>query len=188
MSDLSGARISNPTVSVEHVTALSPADMNDLCDATDDAIGAGGGFGWVRLPARDILERFWQGVLVMPHRYLFVARLDGVICGAAQLMMPPKNNEAQSFAANITGNFIAPWARGHGLARMMLEAVEAKARELDFSVLNLDVRETQDAAIKLYESMGYVHFATHPFYARVDDRIIKGRYYYKVINPDLTAG
>ena len=37
----------------------------------------GGGFGWVKLPSREILERFWNGVLAMPQRMLFVARLDG---------------------------------------------------------------------------------------------------------------
>ena len=155
-----------------------------MCDATDAAIEAGGGFGWVRHPSREILERYWQGVLTMPARHLFVARLDGVICGTAQLIAPPKNNEAQSFAVNLTTNFIAPWARGHGLARMMLQAVEDKARKEGFAVINLDVRETQAAAIQLYESNGYVLFGTHPYYARVNDETIKGRYYYKIIDPD----
>ncbi len=183
MNDVSKAKPATPVTTVEVVTSLSPADMNDLCDATDDAIEAGGGFGWVRLPARDILERYWRGVMTMPARHLFVARLDGVICGTAQLVMPPKNNEAQSFSVNLTGNFVAPWARGHGLARMLLEEVEKHARSQGFAIINLDVRETQEAAIKLYESLGYVHFGTHPFYARVEGRVIKGRYYYKVIDP-----
>ena len=108
-----------PAPSVELVNELSPGELNDLCDATDEAIKAGGGFGWVRLPAREILERYWQGVLTMPARLLFVARLDNVICGTAQLITPPKNNEAQSFSCTLTTNFLAPWARGHGLARML---------------------------------------------------------------------
>jgi ribosomal protein S18 acetylase RimI-like enzyme len=175
------AKSAGPTVSVERVTSLSPSDLNDLCDATDEAITAGGGFGWVKLPAREIMERYWQGVMTMPARMLFVARLDGTICGTAQIVMPPRNNEAQSFAVNLTTNFIAPWARGHGLARLLLEEVEKAARAAGFSVINLDVRETQDAAIRLYESMGYVQFGAHPFYARVDGCVIRGRYYYKVI-------
>lgn len=183
MSDLSQARPLKPVTSVEHITELNAADMNDLCDATDAAISAGGGFGWVTLPARDILERYWNGVVTMPQRMLFVARLDGVICGTAQLMLPPRNNEAQSFAVSLTGNFVTPWARGHGVARLLLEAVEEAARHHGYAVINLDVRETQDAAIRLYERMGYVQFGTHPFYARVDGQIIEGRYYYKVISP-----
>jgi ribosomal protein S18 acetylase RimI-like enzyme len=50
-------------------------------------------------------------------------------------------------------------------------------------VINLDVRETQDAAIKLYESMGYELFGRHPYYARVGDEVIEGRYYTKAIDP-----
>jgi len=184
MSDQTQIKPAKPVISVEHVTDLSPADLNDLCDATDEAIEAGGGFGWVRLPAREILERYWEGVMTMPSRVLFVARLDGVICGTVQLVTPPRNNEAQSFAVALTTNFLAPWARKHGLARMMLEEAEKKARSGGFAVINLDVRETQEDAIKLYESLGYVHCGTHPYYARVDGKIIQGRYYYKVIDPD----
>lgn len=176
-----------PVVRVDHVTELTPGELQDLCDATDAAIEAGGGFGWIKLPAREILERYWKGVLAMPARMLFVARLDGVICGTAQLITPPRNNEAQSFAVTLTTNFVAPWARGHGLARMLVEEVERKALAEGYAVINLDVRETLDAAIKLYESMNYIHFGTHPYYARVNDQIIKGRHYYKVIDPSALS-
>jgi ribosomal protein S18 acetylase RimI-like enzyme len=181
MSDKTQPRDLNTVPTVEHLVEMKGSDLNDLCDATDAAIQAGGGFGWVKLPARDILERYWKGVLTMPQRLLFVARLDGVICGTAQLVLPPKNNEAQSFAVQLTTNFIAPWARGYGLAQMLLEGVEARAAKEGFSVINLDVRESQDAAIKLYESKGYTLFGTHPHYAKVGGKTVGGRYYFKAL-------
>lgn len=187
MSDQTQMKPVSPTIEVELVTSLTPADLNDLCDATDEAILAGGGFGWVQLPAREILERYWQGVLAMPARMLFVARLDGVICGTAQLITPPRNNEAQGFAVTMTTVFVAPWGRGHGLARRLVEAVEKKALAEKYAVINLDVRETQEAAISLYEKMGYVHFGTHPYYACVNGEVVRGRYYYKVIDTALSA-
>lgn len=169
-----------PKLSVECVTeSLSLPDLNDLCDATDLAIKAGGGFGWVELPARDILERYWQGVIAMPLRLLFVPRLDGVICGAAQLILPPDNNEAQSFAAKLTGNFIAPWARGFGLANELLKLIEQTSLERGYSVINLSVRETMNVAISLYERNDYELIGKHPYYARVDDEFVAGRLYYK---------
>lgn len=175
-----------PIPSVERVDGpLSVADLNDLCDATDAAIEAGGGFGWVTLPNRDILERFWQGVIAMPARMLFVARLDGVLCGTAQLVRPPKNNEAQAFAVHLTGLFIAPWARGQGLSRRLLDYIEKTALKEGFSIINLDLRETQDAAIKLYESAGYKLIGEHPYYARVNGKAVGGRYYYKAIDSDI---
>lgn len=174
----------NPTVSVEFVEEqLSANDLNDLCDATDSAIEAGGGFGWVHLPARDILEKYWRGVITAPTRQLFVARLDGTVCGTSQLVLPPANNEAQGHIVVLTTNFVAPWARGYGLAKMLLEEIEKKSRSDGFAVINLDVRETMKEAIQLYESMGYIQFGSHPYSVQAKGETIESRHYYKVINP-----
>lgn len=174
-----------PQLAIEHVKhELEIGDLNDLCDSTDAAIKAGGGFGWIELPAREILERYWQGVIVMPNRELFVARLDDVICGTCQLIKPPMNNEAQSHALQLTTHFVSPWARGHGLARMLLQRAEKQAKSEKFTVINLDVRETQEAAIALYESEGFDHYATHPAYAYVDGTYVSGRFYTKILDEE----
>ncbi|MEQ9326210.1 MAG: GNAT family N-acetyltransferase, partial [Rhodospirillales bacterium] len=55
---------------VELVAEISNPDLHDLCDATDSAILDGGGFGWLRPPPRQTLERYWRGVLVVPDRTL----------------------------------------------------------------------------------------------------------------------
>ena len=167
------------TTAVERLRAFEATDLEDLCEATVAAIEEGGGFGWVKAPARQVLENYWNGVLLVPERALFVARLNGTVCGSVQLVAPPRNNEAQSFAAQLTSNFLAPWSRGHGLARRMVEAVEDAARAAGFAVLNLDVRATQEVAIGLYEAMGFQRWGTHPAYARVDGKVIQGHYYFK---------
>lgn len=168
-----------PKPTVEHTTELSDTDLHDLCEATDMAVLDGGGFGWLKPPPRDRLEAYWRGVLLVPERSLFLARLDGTVCGSAQLVRPPRNNEAQRFAAALQHSFVAPWARGYGLARMLVAAVEQVARAERFRILNLDVRESQVAAIHLYESLGFVHWGTHPCYARVRGRNVAGLYFYK---------
>ncbi len=171
------------TVSVEFVEEqLTENDLNDLCDATDAAIEDGGGFGWVELPVREALESYWRGVITAPTRQLFIARLDGVICGTTQLVLPPKNNEAQGHAVQLTTNFIAPWARGYGLAKMLLEEVEKKSFHDGYAVINLDVRENMDEAISLYKSIGYEEFGTHPYSVRAKGKTLKSTYFYKVIN------
>ena len=43
------------------------------------------------------------------------------------------------------------------------------------------MRETQDAAIALYESLGYIRWGIHPAYARVGGRTIRGFFYYKLL-------
>ncbi len=166
---------------VEHIKEFHSGDINDLCDATDAAIEGGGGFGWVDLPAREILDRYWQGVVTMPSRELFVARLDGVICGTCQLVRPPANNEAQSFAVQLTTNFVAPWARGYNLAKMLITGAEEYAKADGYEVINLDLRETLETAMVLYENMGYKRIGEHPYYAKVDGKVLKGYYYCKML-------
>jgi len=173
------SEIHTPVLAVERAERLDDDDLSALCEAADAAIIEGGGFGWVKSPGRTALESYFRGVLLVPERQLFVGRMDGIIVGSAQLLRPPRNNEAQAFAATLMHSFIAPYARGHGLARMITGRVEETARALGFHVLNLDVRETQEAAIKLYEAEGYERWGEHPSYARVGGRTIRGLFYYK---------
>ncbi len=165
--------------SVEQLTALSRQDLDDLCDATEAAITNGNGFGWLLPPQRRVLEGFWRGVLMVPGRDLMVGRLDGTIAASAQFIRPTANQEARAFAATISTHFVVSWARGHGLARRLMDALEETARAEDFAVLNLDVRESQTAAMQLYESCGFECWGVAPYYARVDDRMIAGHYYVK---------
>src|ERR1700752_2261353 len=141
-------------VRIERLTRYYGTDLDDLCEATESAIVEGGGFGWLKPPARQVLKNYWKGVLLVPERRLVVGRLDGVIAGSVQLSRAPRNNEAQAFAGTISALFVAPWARGRGIGRGILIEIELLAREQGLAVLNLDLRETQRAAIRLYESLG----------------------------------
>jgi len=164
---------------VEHLTEFTEEDLHALCEATSAAIIDGGGFGWVNPPGRMALETYFRGVLLVPERELFVARLNGLVVGSAHLVRPPRNNEAQGHAAHLMHSYIAPYARGHGLARLLTTSVEERARELGYHVLNLDVRETQDAAIRLYESLGFERWGVHPDYAFVRGQPVRGFFYCK---------
>jgi ribosomal protein S18 acetylase RimI-like enzyme len=172
---------------VERLAEFTDDDLHALCEAADAAIIDGGGFGWISPPGRLALERYFRGLLLVPERELFVARLDGTVVGSAQLVRPPRNNEAQAFAATLMHAFIAPYARGHGLARALTLRVEEAARALGYHVLNLDVRETQGAAIRLYESLNYIRWGVHPAYARVAGETIRGFHYYKILKRDRNA-
>jgi ribosomal protein S18 acetylase RimI-like enzyme len=171
--------VAEPQLFVERIAEFTDDDLDALCEATHAAIIDGGGFGWVNPPGHRALESYFRGVLLVPERELFVARLDGTVVGSAHLVRPPRNNEAQSFAAQLMHSYVAPYARGHGLARMLTLGVEERARELGYHILNLDVRETQEAAIRLYESLGYIRWGVHPEYALVRGQIVRGFYYYK---------
>jgi ribosomal protein S18 acetylase RimI-like enzyme len=172
-----------PALRIEEAERLKGGDLNDLCEAAELAIRAEGGFGWLEPPPREAMERYWRGVLAVPERSLFLGRVDGVVAGSVQLVRPPRNNEAQAMAVHATMAFLAPWARGLGLAGKMIEALEGRALVEGFTIVNVDIRETQARAIALYERLGYTLWGIHPRYARVAGKYVPGRYYFK----DLTS-
>ncbi|MCI5050113.1 MAG: GNAT family N-acetyltransferase [Rickettsiales bacterium] len=168
---------------VEKLTEFAGADLSDLCQATEDAIDDGIGFNWVSPPVREVLESYWKGVLMVPERTLFVGRLDGVIVASIQLVKPSKSRETSAFCAGIEGHFVAPWARGHGLAKQLLETAEREAAKQGFSSLKLDVRSTQSKAITLYRESEYIEWGVLPHYEYVNGNMVSGHFFYKQLSP-----
>jgi GNAT superfamily N-acetyltransferase len=167
------------TLSTEKITRLGEADLLSLCESTEDAIRDGIGFNWNSCPAREVLESYWKGVLLVPERDLYGARLDGTLVGSIQLVRPSASKQMEAFRATITNHFIAPWARGHGLAVKLLEAAEEEAKRQGFSVILLSVRETQTRAIDIYKDHGYHCWGVLPCHESVHGKMLSGHFYYK---------
>ena len=76
--------------------------------------------------------------------------------------------------AEIANLAVVPTARRHGVARALLEAIIAEARESRIARLFLEVRESNAAARALYASMGFLPIARRPRYYRkpMEDAIV----------------
>lgn len=179
MSKKTEKRADKNSTATEELAEFATGDLEALCQATAEAIVDGQGFSWLKPPPQGTLEAYWRGVLLIPERTLFVARLNGRIVGTAQLVRPSRNNEQGSFSAEVATFFVAPWARGYGLARSLLRDAEAKARQEGFSTLEVNVRADRKAAIALAEGSGFVKWATKERYARVGGGYLAGHYYAK---------
>ncbi len=166
---------------VDTLKKISNTDLADLCYNTEQAIKAGGGFGWITVPPRDILKKYWNSMLLVNTNTLIVGRLNGDIAGSMQLSFYPSNNEAQKSISIIKSHFVAPWARGYGLAKAMIDYAIVKSKENNKINIQLDIRETQTAAIQLFESKGFIRWGENPTYAYVNGNPIKGYYYYRNI-------
>ena len=166
-------------ISVDTITKLSEVDLADLCNITEQAISAGGGFGWLRVPTREVLNQYWQKITDDYLNNLIVGRLNGVIAGTLQLSYEAPNIESRKNIAQIKRQFVAPWARGYGLAKSMIDFSELKAKEENIKSIQLSVRETQDAAIKLFSSKDYEVWGENPYYAFINGSFVKGIYFYK---------
>ncbi len=170
-----------PIIKIGTIKQFDANDLNNLCDATELAIKDGIGFNWLTPPDRDVLENYWQGAMMIPQRVLIGAWLDGVLCGSIQLLKPAKSKETSYFCANIEAHFIAPWARGHRLASQLLECAEREAAISGYTVIRLNVRSTQERAIKLYQEHGYVEWGVLPCYEFVAGDMLAGHFFYKKI-------
>ena len=85
-----------------------------------------------------------------PAGALLLAYKDGeaVACGAVHVISPG--------VAEVKRMFVAPRARGRGLGRALLHALEREAVELGCDVARLDSTEPLAEAMALYGSAGYV--------------------------------
>ncbi len=167
------------SISVDSITSLSEVDLADLCNITEQAISAGGGFGWLRVPTREILNQYWNNIIEDKLNKLIVGRLNGVIAGTLQLSYEAPNIESRKNIAQIKRQFVAPWARGYGLAKSMIDYSERIAKEDNIKSIQLSVRETQDAAVQLFTGKEYKIWGENPFYAFINGSFIKGLYFYK---------
>jgi DNA-binding MarR family transcriptional regulator len=90
------------------------------------------------------------GELRPPKGLFLVARLHGAPIGCAGAKLP-----ADSTTAEIKRMWVAPSARGLGLARRFLAELESIAAQHGRDTLRLDTNKALTAAISLYRSAGF---------------------------------
>lgn len=88
-----------------------------------------------------------------PRGAFLIATLGGepVACGAVKAIAPG--------VGSIKRMWVARSARGLGLGRRMLDALESEARELGLTILRLETNRALGEAIRLYRSAGYAEVA-----------------------------
>ena len=91
--------------------------------------------------------------LTPPAGYFVVARLGGAPAGCGALKVTGET------IGEIKRMWTAPAARGLGVARRVLDALEAKAAEVGLRTLRLETNKTLHEAQALYRSSGYTEVA-----------------------------
>lgn len=94
-----------------------------------------------------------------PGFTFLIARIDGAAAGCGALRaLGPRSGELKRM-------FVMPGFRGRGIARLLLGALESRARELGYAIVRLETGIGQPEAIGLYKSAGYREIAAFGEYA-----------------------
>lgn len=106
----------------------------------------------------DVTDDLEVGHLAPPRGVFLVGRVgaEPVACGGVR-----HHDDA---TGEIKRMFVAPDHRGKGYSRLLLRALEDRARSLGYTRLVLETGTMQPEAMALYESEGYVRTAGYGYY------------------------
>ena len=122
------------------------------------------------VPALDVLERASFAVDRLSRRrfahwvqaenaVLLVAELDGRLAGYGLVLLHKGTRLARLYSLAVS-----ELARGHGLGRILLEAMEKQAADRGRLFMRLEVARDNQAAVALYQSAGYSVFGVYNDY------------------------
>lgn len=102
----------------------------------------------------------------------FGAFVEGELVGSAAVAWPSKFPSSRH-KVDLWGVFVSPRFRGIGIARALVKRAVAHAQAHGVRRVNLTVYLPNSPAIKLYESLGFVHCGMEP-----EAIFIGGAYYH----------
>jgi GNAT superfamily N-acetyltransferase len=109
------------------------------------------------------LDREW--LRAEPHSFVLAAQDAGRLIGYAFVRVRSGHGVAAAWSAShplaeLVTLVVVPDARGRGVGSMLLDAVEARLRELGVEDMAIAVLTTNAHAARLYERRGAVPFVT----------------------------
>ena len=116
-------------INAEILKSISDLDLADLCNITEQAINAGGGFGWLTVPPRDILKKYWNGIMLINNKKLnnlvffnYSPELDKFLYWSQQLIAESLGKKGKGFLP-----IISPAPKDHhSLLQLYLDGPEDK--------------------------------------------------------------
>jgi GNAT superfamily N-acetyltransferase len=143
---------------------LRDQDVRDLAALLVDAVDSGASVGFVSPFTIEHSEEWWRTRLAGadPRSIFLIARDEQGIAGTVQLIAASMPN--QTHRGDIAKLLVHRRARGRGLGRQLMNAIEEAARDAGFTLLTLDTK-LGDAAEGLYDRSGWTRLGVIPRYA-----------------------
>lgn len=133
-----------------HLIAALDADLDERYAGDDEILGE---------PDRALLHVASASV-APPEGAFLVARRDGVPVGCGAL----RRHHGDPTVAEIKRMYVAPEARGAGIGRALLVALETEAAGLGYRRVVLETGLRQHEAMAMYEASGYSPIAPYGAY------------------------
>ena len=169
---------------IQSLTAAEAREViNDLTSVLQDAIDSGVSFGFVTPLDDGTVRRYWHRTIDQVEagaRVLLVARdEDGALVGSAQLdLATPPNGRHRAEVQKVC---VVRSARGRGIGKQLMLAIEEAARASGRKLLVLDTRK-DSVAERLYRGLGYREVGVIPGYARtVNGTLVTAVFLYRAL-------
>nr|WP_223068371.1 GNAT family N-acetyltransferase [Paenibacillus caui] len=147
---------------ISEVKFMEQRLLNGLSKLLIRVVEDGASIGFLPPLSDEEAAGYWKQVLE-PGVHLWIAVQDGTIVGSVQLQLALKANG--SHRAEVAKLMVDPDSRRKGIARLLMQTMEAKAKEEGRSLLVLDTR-SGDPSNNLYRSLNYSEAGRIPRYAR----------------------
>ena len=119
-------------------------------------------------------EEYLSAIEDSADSVMLVAKENGKIIGSASLnRLPRRMKHRGDFSVSVLKEY-----HNRGIGTALTKAVIDFARENGFSVIDLQVRSDNVAAIHLYEKLGFVKTGTHPSFFNIDGEDVSVKYMY----------
>ncbi|GAA2444580.1 GNAT family N-acetyltransferase [Streptomyces pulveraceus] len=173
------------------MTEIAPVHGPELITYADelaallvDTVNGGSSVGFLAPLERDEAAAWWReraGAVDAGHLQVWIARDAERVTGTIGLVRAALPNARHR--AEVTKLMVRPSARGRGLGRSLLDAVERSAAETGVTLLVLDT-ESGSPAERLYRSAGWTECGSIPEYAGDPAGVLKPTtLYYKPLGP-----
>lgn len=144
-------------------------ELPKLASLLQNAVTNGASVGFLLPLSEEDALVYWQDVakaIESSSRILLIAKVDDELAGTAQLDLATRANG--SHRAEVAKLMVRTSFRRQGVARLLMNDIEAEARSAGRTTLVLDTREG-DPSEALYAKLGYVCAGVIPEYARSTD-------------------
>jgi GNAT superfamily N-acetyltransferase len=144
-----------------------------------DAVDSGAGVTFMHPLAQDVAEAFWlkqKPDVAAGQTTIFIAEQDGVITGTVMLqkVWPPN----QPHRCEVAKLLVHRDFRRQGLATLLMQALEAKARVSGFKLITFDT-VAQSPAEAFYRQLGFTCAGYIPNYAYARGKLDGTALFYK---------